>query len=300
MSESGRVLLIGHTVQPHSAAFHRAVALARAGDIPLHIGILVEPLAITSMDKELRERVRDSLVNGQHQRWEGEVATLREKGVRATCSVSWTDDPLSEILRQVEEIKPEILVKDIHHESALRRVFTTPLDWHLLRDCPVPLHLVNEAGHPRPKLVVAAVDPTEPEAQYSGLNDRIIGAASRLALQCGSELKALFVYDAISPYGPNFAEAGSNWIELVEELRKAQHQAFVDLAERHGIPAEHRHFVMGHPILGIVEFADSENADVVVMGRVHRKGLGKLLGSTTESVLARLRGSVLAIQPQAR
>ncbi|WP_342245729.1 universal stress protein [Pseudomonas sp. OTU5201] len=46
------------------------------------------------------------------------------------------------------------------------------------------------------------------------------------------------------------------------------------MAERHGLSTEQRHFVMGHPISGIVEFADSENADVVVMGRIQRKGLG--------------------------
>ncbi|MNG31746.1 universal stress protein UspE [compost metagenome] len=46
----------------------------------------------------------------------------------------------------------------------------------------------------------------------------------------------------------------------------------------------------------IQAFIDEFEADVVVMGTVHRAGLERLLGSTTERALYSVPGSVLAVK----
>ncbi|QEY63129.1 universal stress protein [Metapseudomonas lalkuanensis] len=297
MSQSQRILLIGHVEQHHSAALQRAAALAMASGSPLHIAVLVEPFVTYGLlSAELREQIRTSMLNEQQRGWSREADRLKEKGITVTFSVVWTDDIREEIHRHVEEMRPSMLVKDIQPEPLLRRAFVTPLDWYLLRECPVPLHLVSDARHPKPQMIVAAVDPTDPEAQIKGLNDQIIIAATGLATQCGAEFALLFVYNNMPAYMVS-GEALAAWADIAEELRSAQHQTFVDLAERHRIPQERRHFVVGNPVTGIIGFAEERQADVVVMGRVHRRGLGKLIGSTTESVLYRLPGSMLAIHP---
>ncbi|MFC5698619.1 universal stress protein [Pseudomonas sp. GCM10022186] len=301
MSQNHRILLVGHAEQRRSAAFERAAALAMASSAPLHITVLVEPfMTFPLLAAELREQIRKSLLNEQQKGWSKEVERLKEKGIDATFSVVWTDDPHEEIIRHVQEMQPDLLVKDIQREPVLKRAFVTPLDWCLLRECPVPLHLVNDARHPRPQVVVAAVDPTDPEAQYSGLNDQIITAGAGLATQCSAEFQLLYVYSNIPAYMTSAGDTVAGWADVVEELRSALHQSFVDLAEQHGVPPERRHFMVGHPVTGITEFAEEQQADVVVMGRVHRKVLDNLIGSTTETVLYRLSGSVLAIQPKER
>jgi universal stress protein E len=82
---------------------------------------------------------------------------------------------------------------------------------------------------------------------------------------------------------------------MLDELRQSLADAFATLAERYGVPAERRHFIMGPPIRTLAEFAAREGLDVLVMGRVQRKGLDKLLGSTTEHMLYQVPCSVLAI-----
>jgi universal stress protein E len=296
-----RILLVGHAEQQHSAAFSRAAALAMASGAPLHIAVLVEPfLTYPLLAIELREQIRKSVLDEQRRRWNKEVEILKDKGVQATCSVVWTENMHEEIIRHVQEIQPDMLVKDIQREPVLKRAFVTPLDWHLLRECPVPLHLVNDARHPKPQVVVAAVDPSDPDAHYSGLNDQIITAGAGLAMQCRAEFQLLYIYNSLPAYMTSSGESAVGWVDIAEELRSAMHQSFVDLAERHGVPQERRHFIVGHPVSGITEFAQEQQADIVVMGRVHRRVLDNLLGSTTETVLYRLSGSILAIQPKDR
>lgn len=298
MNQARRILLVGYPEHRKSAAFHRAVALAAASATPLHIAILVEPfLTYSLLGSDIKDTLRQSLLNEQRNGWDKEVANLREKGVQATCSVTWTENLHEEIICQVRELQPLMLVKDVQREPALRRAFVTPLDWHLLRSCPVPLHLVNDARHPKPKVIVAAVDLTDAEAQHEGLNDQIIAAGVSLATQCGAEFQLLYVHDNLPLYMAGSGEAAADWADIAEGVRASLHQSFVTLAERHEVPQARRHFIMGQPITGIIEFAQAQRADVVVMGRLHRRAVGKWLGSTTEAVLYRLSGSVLAIQP---
>jgi universal stress protein E len=47
------------------------------------------------------------------------------------------------------------------------------------------------------------------------------------------------------------------------------------------------------------DFAAHTRADVMIMGDTHRKGLHKLIGSTTEHVLYKVPCNVLAIKAQA-
>ncbi|MNO06648.1 Universal stress protein family protein [compost metagenome] len=59
--------------------------------------------------------------------------------------------------------------------------------------------------------------------------------------------------------------------------------------------ADHRHFVIGHPVSALSEFANEQNVDVIVMGRVQSGGMDKLLGSTTEHILYQVPCCVMAV-----
>ncbi|SDB55215.1 Universal stress protein family protein [Pseudomonas sp. NFACC23-1] len=84
--------------------------------------------------------------------------------------------------------------------------------------------------------------------------------------------------------------------DFADALRESLHAAFISLAGHCGVPAERRHFVVGLPVPVIQEFIDEFEADVVVMGTVHRAGLERLIGSTTERALYSVPGSVLAVK----
>ncbi|WP_448118375.1 universal stress protein [Pseudomonas serbica] len=294
MSQYQRLLLIAGPAMRHTPALERAVAIAEATGAALHITVFIEDsnlLGLRSAGARFREACQQ-----ENEIWLKDEADLfRERGVKVSTEVLVTRTALQEILLHVAEMQPDLLIKDVQHESALKRVFITPLDWHLLRECPVAVHLVSEVRCPLPRVVVAAVDPSQPETQITGINERIIQAANGLAMQCSAQLHLLHAYD---PSSTHISDAGAGAVTIPgfsSEVRKSLQKKFIALADHYGVPTERQHFVEGPPGKALADFAAHHRADVIVMGNAHRKGLGKWVGSTTEHVLYQVPCNIFAV-----
>jgi len=298
MDQFRRLLLISDQTLHQSPALLRAVALAKVSGAVLDVRAFVEPAPIVHLWEEKTDDAGYQRYLRRYRRWVAdEVEQLGGQGLDVTVEVIFTTHPLLDILKTVEELKPDLLIKDVVLEPVLKRVFITPLDCHLLRECPVPVHLVNQVRYSLPHRVVAAVDPFDPSTQISGLNDTIIQTANALALQCDAPLHLLYAYDLSPAFNGDAPLAGGGWgVDCIEELRESLHVAFVTLADRYGVPPERRHFVMGLPVPVISEFVEQYLADVVVMGTVHRVGIDRLIGSNTERALYSVPGSILAVR----
>ncbi|WP_350569984.1 universal stress protein [Pseudomonas sp. H26/SER47-MNA-CIBAN-0231] len=300
MGQYERLLLVADQTLHQSAAMLRAIALAKASGAALDVRAFVSPVPITHLWEEKIDDVDAQRYQRRYRRWVAdELEQLSNQGLDGTVDVVFSSHPLLDILKTVHVLKPDLLIKDVRLEPALKRVFITPLDCHLLRECPIPVHLVNQIRYALPHRVVAAVDPFDPDTQISGLNDVIIRSANALALQCDVPLHLLCAYDLSAAFNGEAPVVNGGWNEdLANELRQTLHQAFVALADRHGVPPERRHFVMGHPVQVINEFVEQYLADVVVMGTVHRVGIERMIGSTTERALYSLPGSILAVRKE--
>ena len=298
MGQYQRLLLIADQTLQQSPALLRAVALAKVSGAVLDVRAFVEPVPVVHLWEEKTDDAGYQRYMRRYRRWVAdEVEQLGGQGLDVSVEVVFTTHPLLDILKTVEELKPDLLIKDVTLEPVLKRVFITPLDCHLLRECPVPVHLVNQARYSLPHRVVAAVDPFDPSTQINGLNDTIIQTANALALQCDAPLHLLYAYDLSPAFNADSPLVGGGWgVDFIEELRQSLHQAFVALADRHGVPPERRHFVMGLPVPVISEFVEQYVADVVVMGTVHRAGIDRLIGSNTERALYSVPGSILAVR----
>lgn len=300
MGQYERLLLVADQTLHQSAAMLRAIALAKASGAALDVRAFVEPVPITHLWEEKIDDVDAQRYQRRYRRWVAdELEQLSNQGLDGTVDVVFSSHPLLDILKTVRVLKPDLLIKDVRLEPALKRVFITPLDCHLLRECPIPVHLVNQIRYALPHRVVAAVDPFDPDTQINGLNDVIIRSANALALHCDVPLHLLCAYDLSAAFNGDAPMINGGWNEdLANELRQTLHQAFVALADRHGVPPERRHFVMGHPVQVINEFVEQYLADVVVMGTVHRVGIERVIGSTTERALYSLPGSILAVRKE--
>jgi len=70
-----------------------------------------------------------------------------------------------------------------------------PLYWHLLRECPAPLLLVNAAAAILPRRIIAAVD-TDVDGNEA-LNDRVVKEAVTLALQCDAQFELVHAFEGL-------------------------------------------------------------------------------------------------------
>ncbi|WP_338923299.1 universal stress protein [Pseudomonas silesiensis] len=295
MSQYERLLLITHLALRHSPAIDHVAALAKASGAKLHIMALIPSLKLLSLLEEGdREPVRERYLH-DHRDWLKDlVRKFHGRGIEVTTRLAWADDMEQDILEHVRELRPNVLIKEIQHDASLKRAFFTPLDWHLLRHCPIPVYLVGGVRHALPRKVVAAVDTTAGDSENKELNDQIVQQASSLAEQCDAQLHLLYAYDISQDYLEELG-GGLKLSELTNWRRKKLEKSFLELAGRYDVPADRRHFVLGHPVTALSEFANKHQVDVIVMGRVQDQGLVKLLGSTTEHILYQVPCSVLAV-----
>ena len=304
MSDQLRFMLVVSPLMENSPAFDRAAALAKASGAALHIVAFdyLEGLATAGLvNGQALEQMRLGYVE-RHRQWlEDQARPLRKIGVHVTTEVVWVERPLQEILIHLKEQPMAVLIKALEHESLLSRLMFTPLDIHLLRECPVPLHFVSHSHNTLPRKIVAAVDPFHSDEQYEGFNDRILREASKLASTCNAELDVIYAHDLSGISADEFGFSnGSAFFSSAKAkvLFDAQADAFRDLAERNGIAPERQHMIMGNPAKVLSSYADAYNIDVIVMGRVGHRGMGRLIGSTVEHLLYKMPCSVWVVSPE--
>ena len=304
MSAQSRFMLVVSPLMKSSPAFERAAALAKASDAALHIVAFdyLEGLATAGLvNEQALEQMRLGYVERHHQWLEDQARPLRKLGLNVTTEVVWVESPLQEILIHLREQPMVALIKALDHESLLSRLMFTPLDIHLLRECPVPLHFVHHVQHALPRRIVAAVDPFHRSERYVDLNDRILREATKLVSACSAELDVIYAHDLSSisaaEFGFNNASAffSSN---AAKAQFDAQGEAFRELTERNGIPAQRQHMIMGDPAKVLASYADAYEVDVIVMGRVAHRGVGRLVGSTVEHLLYKMPCSVWVVAPE--
>lgn len=298
MSEQPRYMLVASPLMENNPAFDRAAALAKAAGAALHIVAFdyLEGLATASMvNEQALEQMRIGYIE-RHRQWLEERAhSMRKLGVTVTTEVVWVERPLQEILIHLKEQPMAALIKALEPESFLSRLMFTPLDIHLLRECPVPLHFVSHVGHALPRKILAAVDPFHRDGQYAGFNDRILREAAKLASLCNAELDVLYAHDLSSISADEFGFDNASAFfssSAAKSLFDAQAAAFRELAERNGIADERQHMVMGNPAKVLCSYASGYDIDMIVMGRVGHRGADRLVGSTVEQLLYKIPCSV--------
>jgi universal stress protein E len=292
------------TVQP---AITKAARLARASgavlelfacdfDPALNGGAFVESPALRSL--------RDEFVAERAEFLESLAEELRVGGLDVETHVHW-DNPLYRgILRRVEESGPDLVVKDTHFHSLLRRTLITNTDWNLIRTCPAPLLLTKPAPwRDRPR-ILAALDPGHLSDKPAALDHDILDYAALLARVAGGDVHAVHAFFPATLLAMATGLAGLplggdlTGDEIVATERQRIAGGLLLITGAHGLPADRVHLMQGSTSEVLPEAAAVLSADVVVMGAVSRSRLEEVfVGSTAERVLDRIASDVLVVKP---
>lgn len=140
------------------------------------------------------------------------------------------------------------------------------------------------------KKILVAVD-------FSELTDTVIQRALLLMQQHNAALTALHVVDYLWPVDAEYAEYVLPPIDEAEEkLIKIAHKRLDRLLETTNIPAAKRIVVVGRPSHEILQVAEREKADLIVLGAHGHHGFTGLLGSTSQRVLHQATCDVLIVR----
>ncbi|WP_135828720.1 universal stress protein [Halorussus halobius] len=126
--------------------------------------------------------------------------------------------------------------------------------------------------------------------------ERAVAHAADLAATHGADLRAVYVVNSASFAGLPMETSWENVDDVLREEGESALSRVESVAADHGV-AVTTHLLEGSPSKRIVEFAESEDCDLVVMGTHGRGGIDRLLlGSVTEGVVRACSVPVLTVQ----
>lgn len=300
--QAKNILAILDPAREHNRAAHRALALAEKSGAQVTLAVFEDHQTIVESGL-----LGDAMTREAIDTWQGEadmwLAKRRDQlatdGVEINTQV-FVGHPLADkVMAVVRDSGFDLVIKDSHESSALARVLFTPLDWYLLRTCPVPLMLVHPDNRDTPRRIAAAVDPFHERGKPEALDRTIIEAARALAECYGAELHVVHACQT-QPLGAGspFEGPSLQFDKVREEISTHHTRALQELTDEAGVDRSRAHFVDAPARRALPDFTRDQDIDVLVLGTVARKGLTRLImGSTAEAVLSHLECDVLAVKP---
>ena len=306
MQRLDRILaVIDPTVEVQVGAA-KAALLARLSGASLELFACDFDPALTGQpffDTDALRGLREDFIEDRAEYLENLADELRTGGLDVTTHVHW-DNPLHEgILRRVAEFSPDLVVKDTHYHSVLRRALFSNTDWNLIRRCPVPMLLSRTAEWAARPLILAALDPGHHGDKPAALDHDILDAALLLARYLDGHVEAVHAFfpaallAAVTGMAgmPLAPELGAT--EILESERARLTEAIGAIARAHALDERSMQVVQGSAAEVLPRHAAERRADLMVMGAVSRSRLREIfIGSTAERVLDHLPCDVLVVK----
>lgn len=298
------ILVLMEPTTEEQPAFEAALSLAKIFAARLHLFMsdyrdlhasFYEPPAPGLVE------FRESVLAAHRATLERCVTDAKAQGVDTTFEVLW-GSPFHELaLERIGALRPDVVVKQSVHHNRIERTLFTGSDWHLIRDCPVPMFLVKEPGRlTRPRILVC-VDPQHMHDKPATLDNQLLRSAAMLNSRLGGEVHALHVFALPHPVaviGDAYVAAAG--IVPDDETLGTATRVLHELLAAHPVVGDRAHLRVGVPAQEIVAEVSDLNVDLVLMGAVSRRRLERwFVGNTAEAVLDRLPCNVWVEKPRA-
>lgn len=212
-----------------------------------------------------------------------------------SIEVIWTDDIAAWVAAECGS--SDLVVKSVHKSKTLLH---TPLDWALIRGCPVPLLLVGtRTARRRPKTaandVIATLDLRDNDRTHQMLNLKVLDAGARFADIRGGKLHCV----AVIEYSEVLSDLDMIDPRKVRREAQAAHQDFLNaLIAPYHIPKNRVHLPAGKVGHLVAATARKTGAGLVVVGSAARRGVGaRVLGNSAEKILQRSPVDLLVVHP---
>ncbi|USZ67801.1 universal stress protein [Halorussus salilacus] len=126
--------------------------------------------------------------------------------------------------------------------------------------------------------------------------ERAVGHAAELAAAHGAELHAVYVVNSATFTGLPMETSWEGIDDVLHEEGEAALERVETIADEYDVPVASR-LLEGTPSRRIVEYAEGEDCDLVVMGTHGRGGIDRLLlGSVAEGVVRACTVPVLTVR----
>jgi universal stress protein E len=229
---------------------------------------------------------------------------LRQAGLQVVTDCSFHERLHTGVIRKVQASGADLVIKDTHFHGVLRRALFTNSDWHLIRECTVPLLLTKpSAWHPHLR-VAAALDPGHADDKPASLDRQLLEMTESLAAAMDGEVLAVHAFDPMPLVAGMVSTANGIGtapfidVAFIESLRQFHKAAFDGVLAGYPAFAGRAKVIEGSPIAELPGYLARKEVDVLVAGAVSRSALQRfVVGSTAERLLDRLPCDILVVKP---
>lgn len=206
-------------------------------------------------------------------------------------------DPFDGIAKIATASAADLIVMGAHRKQLLKNIFVGTSIERVARLRIAPVLMVNTEPTDPYRRGLIAVD----LSKYSA---RALQVARTLGMLPQTEVMIVHAFEVHAKRKMSYAgvstDAIAQHIAEIENDAKSELQGFLDALDGEG-----EHYVTrvkeGRPVDVIIDIANEEQADIVVMGAHGRTGVLKmLLGSVTEEIMQHLNRDILVVPPARR
>ena len=266
-----------------------ATELARQLDAALHAVYVVERSPLSAvLDDNTAERI---------QYGNRTLQTVADWGTEAaietTTAVIKNGDPVHDaILEYTSENDIELVVMGTQGRGSVGRFMLGSVTTHTVRESHVPVMTVREDTMASPALESILV----PFDGSSGARSAVDHAID-LARGTDATLRFVTVVDYGVVAGGEF-NAGMV-LDTIKEGEEKALESVVDEVEKAGVDVEDASVYVASPFRKIVNYAEENDVDCIVMGTHGRSGIDRvLIGSVTERVIRKTTVPVITTKPK--
>ena len=310
MKQIASILFVADASIDDSAALQQALSVANENQAKLTVASVME---VSSKQKHgsggTFDQVLDTMLKQRHEDLESMLSQVEHADADTEIKVL-KGKVFIEIIREVIDKKHDLLIKSVEPIERLTQHFTST-DMKLLRKCPCPVWIIKSAQQQGYREILAALDydPHEPETE--ALNKEILDTAISLALSDFAELHVIHAWRM--PHesfyrSPRSGFSSAEVDSMVKEEEEQRRLWLTELVQQRCSKLDDEaaaylkpqiHLIEGTAGQAVPELAEKLGAELIVMGTVGRTGVaGLIIGNSAESILQKIRSSVLAIKPQ--
>lgn len=250
------------------------------------------------LSSEERAEMHQTVIDKHRQAVQYYLDKYADPNLILQSRIVWNSNEAEAIREEVQSQSYDLVVKYTKEEEALTSLIFTPVDWQLLRKCPIPVLIVRDGDWKHQRRILVAVNVSGEQAYQDEFNQELVATGMSLAENLNRGNVHLVAAYPSAPINmaidlPEFNTSGyENGIRGQHLINmKALRQAFC-------IDEDHTHVREGFPEEVIPAVAQEIEAELVILGTVGRTGLSAaLLGNTAEHVISKLSCNLLAIKP---
>ncbi len=288
------ILVIADPVEEKQLAFHKALDFANKTGADIRVLVFCyESLKDIAESQNEADMFKQKIIDFQSEWWRTYTSQHAPGTTNIQINIVWQKDIHSWIIDHTQTTPYDLVIKTGHRSESL---FYTPTDWHLFRDCYAPVYCVTKEHSRQKKVILACLDIATENYEKKQLNDYIIEAAFRLAVQTGGELHCCHIVHI-----PSIVRE----LQLLDITAKVHREeknvmaVMAPLLDEYDIKADNIHVREGDPGQVVPSLARKIKADCVVIGCLGRKGItGKFIGNTAEKAVKYLLTDLLVINHQ--